>query len=167
MMKSPKIKQLRSFIICFFIIQIVAISKDQCVQAKSLIQSVKKESHPNKTVRRESDGSYIIYTGDIASNVKGFGGATPLKIHIKDGIVRKIDAEPNDETPEFFSSVVKKLFPKWVGKTISEATTLKVDAVTGATMSSQSVIENMKQGLDYAKKNIKPSNKNGARKQAK
>ena len=41
----------------------------------------------------------------------------------------------------------------WDGLTVKEAKTKKVDAVTGATMSSEALIENVQTGLDYFQKN--------------
>ena len=41
----------------------------------------------------------------------------------------------------------------WDGLTIKAAKSKKVDAVTGATFTSEALIENVKQGLDYYEKN--------------
>jgi uncharacterized protein with FMN-binding domain len=42
---------------------------------------------------------------------------------------------------------------KWNGKTVKDARTLQVDAVTGATYSSEAVIQNVQMALDYYQKN--------------
>ena len=46
----------------------------------------------------------------------------------------------------------KNLLDKWNGKKVKEAKSMKVDAVTGATYSSNAVIENVKLGLEYYSK---------------
>ena len=38
---------------------------------------------------------------------------------------------------------------KWNGKPVATAEKLKVDAVTGATVSSEAVIENVRRGISY------------------
>jgi uncharacterized protein with FMN-binding domain len=61
----------------------------------------------------------------------------------------KIEALKNQETPKYFLKVKKALLDKWNGLKVKDAKALKVDAVTGATYSSEAVIENVKLGLDY------------------
>lgn len=94
--------------------------------------------------------TYIIDTSSLAQNIIGFSGPTPLKIYIEKGIIVKIVADDNMETPSFFSSVKSQLLPKWQGLTLNNATNLSVDAVSGATLSSNAVIKNMQIGLSYA-----------------
>lgn len=80
----------------------------------------------------------------------GFGGNTPLEITIKDGRVEAVTPLPNAETPEFFNKVKESsLLSRWTGLTQEEALDLKVDAVSGATLSSNAVIRNMQAGLRY------------------
>ena len=93
----------------------------------------------------------VIYTGDLAKKVIGYNGTTPLNITIEKGVITDIEALPNDETPRFFKKVVDKIFPQYIGKTVDEAKKMKVDAVTGATYSSEAVLENIKKGLDQVK----------------
>lgn len=99
------------------------------------------------------DGMTVINTTSIAKSVKGYTGATPLKIYIKGKKIVKIEALKNQETPKFFSLVKRQLLDKWNGKTVKEASKMKVDGVTGATFSSNAVIKNVEMGLEYYKKN--------------
>ena len=43
--------------------------------------------------------------------------------------------------------------PKWEGMDVKKATKAKVDAVTGATMSSKALLKNVQAGCDYYLKN--------------
>ena len=102
----------------------------------------------DETMTKE-DGMTVINTTSIGKNVEGYNGTTPLKIFIKKNKVVKIEALKNQETPKYFIKVKKALLDKWNGLKVKEAKNLKVDAVTGATYSSDAVIENVKLGLDY------------------
>ena len=102
----------------------------------------------DETMTKE-DGMTVINTTSIAKNVEGYNGTTPLKIFIKKNKVVKIEALKNQETPKYFIKVKKALLDKWNGLKVKEAKNLKVDAVTGATYTSDAVIENVKLGLDY------------------
>ena len=106
------------------------------------------------TLSLQPDGSIIVNTKSLANDVSGYGGPVPLRIHIsKDGVVGKIETLPNAESPEFFNRA-KSLLDRWKGKTVDEATKEEVDGVSGATFSSKAIIENMRRGLAYAKRNM-------------
>jgi len=103
------------------------------------------------TLSLRPDGGIVVNTKPLAKDVSGYGGPVPLRIHISNsGIVTKIEALPNSETPDFFDSA-KELFTRWQGKTVDQALAMKVDGVSGATFSSKAIIENMRRGLAYAK----------------
>lgn len=94
----------------------------------------------------------VIYTGELAKNVQGYAGATPLNITIKDGIITKIEALPCNETPKYYKRAQKAIFPLYIGKTVNQALKIKPDAATGATYSSKALISNIKIGLNNYKK---------------
>ena len=98
---------------------------------------------------KQSDGTYIVNTTTLCQNVKGYRGTTPLKIYIKNDKVEKIEALKNQETPKYFARVKEQMLGKWNGKTVKKATKLKVNGVTGATMSSDAVKKNVTKGLEY------------------
>lgn len=98
---------------------------------------------------KQSDGTYIVNTTTLCQNVKGYRGTTPLKIYIKNDKVEKIEALKNQETPKYFARVKEQVLGKWNGKTVKKAAKLKVNGVTGATMSSDAVKKNVKKGLEY------------------
>lgn len=101
---------------------------------------------------RESDGTYVVNTSSLCQ-VKGYRSTTPLKIFIKGDKVVKVEALKNQETPKYFARVKNEVLPSWNGKTVKKAAKLKVNAVTGATLSSDAVMKNMQAGLEYYQKN--------------
>ena len=95
----------------------------------------------------------VVNTTELCKDVIGYDGPTPLKITIVKGVVAKVEALPNTETPRFFDQVLESgLLKAVVGKKVSEAATMHLDAVTGATYSSEAVIENLRAGLKEAAK---------------
>ena len=91
----------------------------------------------------------VINTTDLASDVEGYAGTTPVKVYIKAGKVLKVEALENEETPKYFDMVEKGIMKKWDGKPVKVAEKQKVDVVTGATVSSEAVIENVRRGISY------------------
>ena len=102
----------------------------------------------DQTMTKEN-GVTVINTTTLGKDVQGYLGTTPLKIYIEKNKVVKIEALKNQETPKYFVKVKKALLEKWNGMKVKDAKKLKVDAVTGATYSSNAVIDNVKLGLDY------------------
>ena len=93
----------------------------------------------------------VIHTALIADDVFGYAGTTPLDIYILNDTVVKVVPLENTETPEFFAEAVG-IVHSWNGKKVSDAYTMPVDAVSGATLSSNAIIENARRGFAYASK---------------
>ena len=106
-------------------------------------------------VMTKENGVYIVNTTTLSPDVIGYNGPTPLKIYIKADKIDKIEALPNDETPRFFEMVKTGLLNKWNGMTVKQAASANVDAVTGATYSSNAVKENVRLGVNYYQKHKK------------
>lgn len=103
----------------------------------------------------KKDGVYIVNTTKLGADVQGYNGPTPLNIYIKDNKIQKVEALPNEETPSFFQRVQNELLGKWNGMDVKKAATAEIDAVTGATYSSNAVKENVKIGVKYYQKHKK------------
>ncbi len=99
-------------------------------------------------LRTLADGTVVVNTSGLAADVRGFAGKVPLEIFVKNGRIVDVKALDNAETGNFFKRA-SALFEEWKGKTLEEAHTMQVNAVSGATLSSRAVIENMERGLDY------------------
>lgn len=91
----------------------------------------------------------IINTTSLATDIEGYAGQTPVKVYIQNGKVLRVEALENEETPKYFDMVEKGLMKKWNGKPVKIAEKQKVDAVTGATVSSEAIIENVRRGISY------------------
>ena len=105
----------------------------------------------NDTMSVGADGSVTVVTKLLANDVQGYGGQVPLRISINaEGVVTRIEALPNSESPDFFAEA-SRLFVRWQGKDIDTALAEEVDAVSGATFSSKAIMENVRRGLVYAK----------------
>lgn len=97
----------------------------------------------------KEDGVYVINTTEIGKDIEGYQATTPLKVYIKKDKVEKIEFLKSQETPKYYAKVKKALLNTWDGKKVKDAKALNVDAVTGATYSSEAVIENVRLALDY------------------
>ncbi len=98
---------------------------------------------------KNQDGSSTVNTSSLKAD-EGCFGPTPLVIHIDSkGVVSKIESLPNDETPEYWEMAVEVLSKVFKGESAREIKEMKVDAVSGATYSSEGYISNVKAGIDY------------------
>ena len=106
-----------------------------------------------KPLVKQADGTVVINTTTLAEDVKGYRSTTPLEIYIKSGKIVMVEPLKNQETPKYFVPMKKELLPKFEGLKVNKVATTQIDAVTGATLSSKAVIENVKRGVDYYQKN--------------
>lgn len=103
-------------------------------------------------VMTKEDGMYVVNTTTLGKNITGYVDNTPVKVYIKKNKVVKVEALKNQETPKYFIKVKKQLIDKWNNLKVSDAQKLKVDAVTGATFSSDALVKNVQLALDYYQK---------------
>ncbi|MBR6937158.1 MAG: FMN-binding protein [Prevotella sp.] len=96
----------------------------------------------------------VINTTSLTQDVIGYQSPTPVKIYIEGNKITKISPLRNKETPKYFQQA-KKILCKYEGKTVNKAAKMKVDGVTGATMSSEALMKNVKTGLEYYNKQKK------------
>ncbi|MBR1665517.1 MAG: FMN-binding protein [Bacteroidaceae bacterium] len=107
---------------------------------------------PAEDIITKENGMTVVNTTSLAEDVEGYAGTTPLKIYIKGNKIDHIEALKNLETPKYFALIKRDLLTKWNGLVVKKAAAQEVDVITGATYSSESVIENVKRGLDYYNK---------------
>lgn len=106
----------------------------------------------DKVVRKQNNGTYVVNTKTIAHDVRGYSGPIPLEIHIRNNTIVKIVALTNYETRSYLEKVKKGMFAKWVGMDVKKAAKADVDGVTGATMTSDAIRENVRRGVKYFNK---------------
>jgi electron transport complex protein RnfG len=121
-----------------------------CALAVSVAAMAQEKKKEEPVMTKEKGGVYIINTTTLC-DTKGYKSPTPLKVTVKKDKVESVEALPNMETPKYFRRISEELLPKFVGMKFEESE--KVDALTGATMSSNAVKANMKAAYDYYKKN--------------
>ena len=142
--------RLLSLVVVVLILAAAAILRDGRILGHDLREAHEAKALKNDTLEVTPDGAFVVNTKPLAKDVQGYGGPVPLKIHIKDGRVAAVEAEPNAESPDFFNRA-KELLNHWQNKSVDEALAEEVDAVSGATFSSKAIIANMQRGLAYAK----------------
>lgn len=94
------------------------------------------------------EAGLLIATAPYAGDVMGFAGATPLYLYVDAaGVLKAVAAADNEESPDFFKEAVDGIFPQVVGRDVADVAARRVDAVSGATYSSNAIINNVKYAL--------------------
>jgi len=91
----------------------------------------------------------VLLSSPYSDEIKGFNGPTPLQITLdKNGKIIEVKVLENDETPSFLNRVINAGFlNSWNGLTPTEALNKEVDAVSGATYSSNSIKNSLRARL--------------------
>lgn len=105
---------------------------------------------PDNTVMSKDAGTMVVNTTSLTKNVRGYKGTTPVKIYIKKNKVMKVEGLPNRESPKYFA-MAKAVLEQFEGKSVTKASKMQVDGVTGATYTSKALVKNVQAGLDYYK----------------
>lgn len=88
----------------------------------------------------------------------GFNDIIPLEIVMNDGKIETINILENQETPRFLQKVTDAgLVEKFYGLTPKEAVILDIDAVSGATYSSNAIIKSVKTSMEMLDKALNPN----------
>lgn len=88
---------------------------------------------------------YLLYTSPHADHVYGFAGATPLLIGLdsKQTIVGTV-LLPNSETHSYVNRITREGFlENWNGLSVKEALNKDVDAISGATLSTNAIAKSV------------------------
>lgn len=142
--------QIIQLITCCLLIMAIAINKNHKIVGIDLKKTELSDSGNHVDAWITTDGYQVISTRNIAKDVWGFGGNIPLHIYLKENQIEKIEVQPHSESPDFFATVEKSgLLEAWNGLSPQEAVDKKVDAVSGATMSSTAVIQSVQKVMNY------------------
>jgi electron transport complex protein RnfG len=104
-------------------------------------------------MKKEKDGTYVVNTTTLAKDVEGYNGTTPIEVYIKKNKIVKVVPLKSQEGPKYVAKVKKGMLPKYEGMNVKKGTVADVDAVTGATFTSDAIKENVKRAVAYYKKN--------------
>ena len=99
----------------------------------------------------------VLFSSPYSDGIKGYNGPTPLLIALDaEGRIKTVKLLENEETPHFAQRVVEGgLYESWKGLTVDEALNTDVDAVSGATYTSESVKSSLKARLQAYQKQAK------------
>lgn len=99
--------------------------------------------HPGASVK---EGVRPQFTdGEYQAEGRGNNGNVQVTVVVQDGYIHSIHAEGTSETPSIFNTVIDDLLPRMIFEQRAQ-----VDATSGATMSSEGVIEAVQKALDAA-----------------
>ncbi|MGN1353853.1 MAG: 4Fe-4S binding protein [Alloprevotella sp.] len=86
----------------------------------------------------------LVATQPYAAKVTGFAGATPLYLLFSADTLKALASGENAETPDYYAEAEEHLFRQVVGKTFEQINPSKLDALSGATMSSNGIKETLR-----------------------
>ena len=132
---------------CLLMIVAITVTKNGRLWGNDL-RHVETHVADSSGVRMADDGSIVISTQRMAADVQGYNGPVPLTLFISGGRIDSIRVGENDETPSFLKRVEEGIIRRYEGMTVSEARNAEIDAVSGATFSSEAVLENIDRALD-------------------
>ncbi len=146
-----------AFVTVFCLLAALAIVRNGSLfgkNAESFVfsdKTVSDERQDTVSAIRHIGTQEIINTTDIGKDISGYGGPVPLEIYVTEDRIDSIVALANSESPKFFGRLESSgLTRAWNGKTLKEAQTMDIDAVTGATYSSNAFIANVRAGVAFA-----------------
>ena len=99
----------------------------------------------------------LVFSSPYSDNIKGFNGPTPLLIALDaEGHIKNVVLLENQETPVYAKHVVEGgLYESWNGLTVEEALDNQVDAVSGATYTSNGVKKSLIARLEAYQRQLK------------
>lgn len=121
------------------------------IGAVALATFVMSAMPSDQTLSKEGNAT-VVNTTTIGRSIQGYAGPTPVKIYIEKNKVVRVEALRSQDGPKYVAKA-KKLLEKYKGKTVAKAKKMKVDAVTGATFTSEALVKNVQKGLEYYEKN--------------
>ena len=99
----------------------------------------------------------VLLSAPFSASVSGYNGPTPLLIALDaDNRITQVVMRDNQETPRFAQRVMDGgLYNSWNGLTVEEALAKDVDAVSGATYTSNGVKNSLKVRLEAYQRQLK------------
>lgn len=138
------------FVVCLLIMLVVSVNRDGRLLGYDLARLGDKQlSAENLSVESIMADTLVVNTSELGKDIHGYGGRVPLEIRIVKDTIVSVVALSNSETPDFFEDA-SALLNQWDGMSLADAMSRQVDAVSGATYSSEAIKGNMKAGIAYA-----------------
>ena len=150
-MNRRKLTQAVCLLTCFLMMMSIAVLRGSKLFGHDLTATARPSpASPDTATRISPDGATVINTSTLGAELSGYGGPVPIEVFVRDGRIERIEVLPNSETPAFLEAVTDELPARWIGRTVSEADTMAVDVVSGATFTSRALIGNVRLAARYA-----------------
>lgn len=147
-----KVRYTVNLCIIFLLLLTVAVHRDGKILGTPVREVIERET-PKEEVPVEmilEDGTRVLNSTSIAEDISGFGGPTPLKIHLKADTIVRIELLANNETPDFLAAAVEgNPLDRWIGLSPTEVLSHKVDAVSGATLTSSAINQTIRRTAGF------------------
>lgn len=100
----------------------------------------------------------IVFTSPISDDIIGFYRSIPMTILMdKDQKIVDVIINKNDETPSYMQKLENKEFTNtFIGLTSHEIIDKQIDAVSGATLSSNAITNSIKKRMTYLEEQLNP-----------
>lgn len=110
--------------------------------------NVPTDTEQSDTLTTNPDGTVTIHTAPLCQT-QGYAGKVPLDVTFSpQGKIISIKILDNDETPSFLNRA-STLLDHYTGATAQQAATMHVDAVTGATYTSQALTDGVSAAAEF------------------
>ena len=104
-----------------------------------------QEQH-EETPATEPQPTYKYRNGEYEAEAEGYAGKVHVKLSIENDVITGISAWADDDDPEYFGDAVNTVIPQIGSKVSADG----IDACSGATYSSNGIIEAAKKALEQA-----------------
>lgn len=151
-----RIKYILNILIITVLFAAIAIGRDGKIFGMKSSDNFSYEKEEISTTQTPimsttDDGTTVINTTSLVKGVIGYAGAVPVSIYVKGEVIERVELEDNNETPSFLRRLINVDFlSSWNNMTLRDAATTNIDAVSGATYSSNAIAQNVQQGAAYA-----------------
>ncbi len=114
---------------------------------------VKKKEKVEKPAPAPKKELKVVSSAELARDVIGYEGQTPVELYIDGETIVEVRILPNSETPEYMDIIyMENLDRRWNGMSVSQAAEAAVDGATGATFTSNAIIENVRRAAKSVSK---------------
>lgn len=101
----------------------------------------------NENIYKALSGTDTLGYGILVTNNPGYGGPVPLLIRLQEDTITKVHLLDNNETEEFLIYIKEDdLTAQWEGIHVKQVSDMNIDAVSGATETSNAIIRGVRQG---------------------
>lgn len=105
-----------------------------------------QEQHEEETPATEPQVTYKYRNGEYEGEAEGYAGKVHVKLSIENDTITSISAWADDDDPEYFGDAMNKVIPQ-IGAKVSAD---EIDACSGATYSSNGIIDAARKALEKA-----------------